>query len=128
MKRFICTICGYIHEGDVPPEICPICKAGTDKFKEMKLHSLPSQFINAPGIEESPVNIECKVEQIIPLGSHDMFLGRVMGVTVDDQYMDENGKFHLNDSGLISYSHGEYFELGKKYGKFGHSVQKKIKG
>ena len=79
-------------------------------------------------IEESPVNIECKVEQIISLGSHDMFLGREMGVTVDDKYMDDKGKFHLNDSGLISYSHGEYFELGKKYGKFGHSVQKKIKG
>lgn len=99
-----------------------------DKFKEMNLHSLSSQFIGAPGIEESPVNIECKVEQIISLGSHDMFLGRVMGVTVDDKYMDDKGKFHLNDSGLISYSHGEYFELGKKYGKFGHSVQKKIKG
>ena len=96
-----------------------------DKFKVNKLTPIKGNFVSSPMIEESPVNIECKVEQIIPLGSHDMFLGRVMGVTIDDRYMDENGKFHLNESGLISYSHGEYFELGKKYGKFGHSVRKK---
>lgn len=96
-----------------------------DKFKEMKLTCLPSQSIHAPGINESPINIECKVEQIISLGSHDMFLAKVVGVTVDDQYIDKQGKFHLNDTGLISYSHGEYFELGKKRGKFGYSVRKK---
>lgn len=96
-----------------------------DKFKEMKLTPLPSQKIKAPGIGESPVNIECRVTQIIPLGSHDMFLAEVVSVTVDDQYMDASGKFNLNSCGLVSYSHGEYFELGKKLGKFGYSVQKK---
>lgn len=95
-----------------------------DKFGEMKLTPLASQNIQAPGIAESPVNIECKVKEIIPLGSHDMFLAEVVGVTVDDKYMDEKGKFHLNDAGLVAYSHGEYFELGKKIGKFGYSVQK----
>ncbi|MBT9776099.1 flavin reductase family protein [Clostridium sp. MCC353] len=99
----------------------------TDKFKEMKLTPLPSQHVKAPGIEESPVNIECRVTKIIPLGSHDMFLAEVAGVTVDEKYMDENGKFHLNSAGLTAYSHGEYFELGKKLGKFGYSVQKKKK-
>ncbi len=99
----------------------------TDKYKEMKLTPLPSQNIKAPGIEESPVNIECRVTKIIPLGSHDMFLAEVAGVTVDEKYMDQNGKFHLNSSGLVAYSHGEYFELGKKLGKFGYSVQKKKK-
>ncbi len=98
-----------------------------DKFKEMKLTPLESRFVKAPGISESPVNIECKVKQMIPLGSHDMFLAEVAGVTVDDKYMDASGKFNLNDSGLVAYSHGEYFELGKKLGKFGYSVQKKIK-
>jgi len=62
---------------------------------------------------------------VIPLGSHDMFLAEVLGVTVDEKYMDENGKFHLNDAGLVAYSHGEYFELGEKLGKFGYSVAKK---
>lgn len=95
-----------------------------DKFKEMKLTPLESRFVKAPGISESPVNIECKVKQIIPLGSHDMFLAEVAGVTVDDRYMDETGKFNLNDSGLVAYSHGEYFELGKKLGTFGYSVRK----
>lgn len=98
-----------------------------DKFKEMHLTPLESKYVKAPGIAESPVNIECKVKQIIPLGSHDMFLAEVMGVTVDEKYMNENGKFELNRTGLTAYSHGEYFELGKKNGSFGYSVRKKKK-
>lgn len=96
-----------------------------DKFKEMHLTPSESQVIKAPGIAESPVNIECKVMEIKELGSHHMFIAEVVGVTVDDKYMDEKGKFHLSQAGLITYSHGEYFELGKKLGKFGYSVQKK---
>ncbi|MDD6066951.1 MAG: flavin reductase family protein [Firmicutes bacterium] len=98
-----------------------------DKFKEMHLTPLESKYVKAPGIAESPVNIECKVKRIIPLGSHDMFLAEVMGVTVDEKYMNENGKFELNRTGLTAYSHGEYFELGKKNGSFGYSVRKKKK-
>ncbi|MDO5417970.1 MAG: flavin reductase family protein [Lachnospiraceae bacterium] len=96
-----------------------------DKFKEMKLTPLPSGHIGAPGIKESPVNIECKVKAEVPLGSHDMFVAEVMGVTVDKAFIDKNGKFHLNDIGLTAYSHGEYFELGEKIGSFGYSVKKK---
>lgn len=96
----------------------------TDKFKEMNLTPLPSQHVAAPGIAESPVNLECKVTQVIELGSHDLFLAEIVGVTIDEKYMDENGKFHLNDAGLVSYSHGEYYELGKKLGTFGYSVKK----
>ena len=96
-----------------------------DKFAEMKLTPQPSQKIKAVGIAESPVNIECKVVEIKELGSHHLFLAQVVGVTVEDSYMDEKGKFHLNDIGLVAYSHGEYFELGEKLGKFGYSVQKK---
>lgn len=97
-----------------------------DKFREMQLTPLPSRQIGAPGIAESPVCLECKVTQVIPLGTHDIFLAQVVGVTVDEQYMDEKGKFHLNSAGLVAYSHGEYFELGKKLGSFGYSVRKKI--
>ncbi len=99
-----------------------------DKFREMKLTELPSQKIGAPGIAQSPVNIECKVTQVIPLGSHDMFLAEVAGVTVEDRYMDGKGKFDLNQAGLVTYSHGEYFELGEKLGTFGYSVKKKQTG
>lgn len=96
-----------------------------DKFKEMHLTPLPSREVSVPGIAESPVNIECRVREIKPLGSHHMIVADVVAVTIDDEYMDEKGKFHLNDSKLVTYSHGEYFSLGKKLGTFGYSVAKK---
>lgn len=96
-----------------------------DKFAELKLTPLESRTVAAPGIAESPVSIECKVKQVLELGSHDMFLAEVTAVSVDPKYMDETGKFCLNDIGLVAYSHGEYFELGEKLGKFGYSVEKK---
>ena len=95
-----------------------------DKFAQMHLTPLPSRTVSAPGIAESPVNIECKVSQIIPSGSHDIFIADVTGVTVDDGYMDEKGKFWLEDAELAAYSHGQYYLLGEKLGKFGFSVQK----
>ena len=98
-----------------------------DKFKEMKLTEYTSEFISAPAISESPVNIYCKVKQVLPLGSHDMFVAEVVGVTVDYKYMDEKGRFELSKTNLITYSHGEYFMLGKKLGKFGYSVKKPTK-
>lgn len=98
-----------------------------DKFEEMKLTEYTSEYMDAPAISESPVNIYCKVKQILELGSHDMFVAEVVGVTVDDKYMDENGRFELSKTGLITYSHGEYFLLGKKLGKFGYSVKKTVK-
>ena len=95
-----------------------------DKFKEMKLTEYASEFMDTPAIAESPVNIYCKVVKTERLGSHDMFIGEVKGVTVDDSYMDEKGRFALEKCGLITYSHGEYYSLGKKLGKFGYSVKK----
>lgn len=98
-----------------------------DKFKETRLTPQASRYVKAPGVEESPVNIECRVAEVKELGSHDMFIAKVMGVTIDNQYMDDRGKFNLNASGLVSYSHGEYFELGKKLGSFGYTVKKPVK-
>ena len=96
-----------------------------DKFREMGLSELASRHIAAPGIAESPLNMECKVKEIIPLGSHHMFLAEVVGVTIEDRYLNESGKFELNKTGLVAYSHGEYFLLGEKLGKFGFSVARK---
>ena len=98
-----------------------------DKFKEMKLTEYISQYMDVPAIEESPVNIYCKVKKVEKLGSHDMFIAEVIGVTVDDEYMDEKGRFDLKAADLMAYSHGEYFALGKKLGKFGYSVKKPSK-
>lgn len=95
-----------------------------DKFAKMKLTPIEGQTVGAPLIAESPVNIECKVEEIKELGSHDMFIATVTAVWADEEYMDDSGKFQLNNTGLVTYSHGEYYSLGKKLGKFGYSVQK----
>lgn len=96
-----------------------------DKFKEMNLTAMPSSKLSCPIIGESPVNMECKLKEIVKLGSHDMFIADVVAVDISEEYMDENGKFDLNNTGLMVYSHGEYFTLGQKIGKFGYSVQKK---
>lgn len=95
-----------------------------DKFDAMQLTRLPMPHVKAPGIAESPVNMECRIVEKMPLGSHTMFLAEVVGVTVEDSYMDENGKFHLNDTGLVMYSHGQYYSLGELLGSFGYSIKK----
>lgn len=99
-----------------------------DKFKEMHLTPEPGKVVSAPLIKESPVNIECKLREIVPLGSHHMFIADVVGVNVDDRYMNQNHKFELEKAHPIVYSHGEYYELGKKIGTFGYSVKKAKKG
>lgn len=97
----------------------------TDKFKEMHLTAIPADIVKAPLIEESPVNIECRVKQILPLGSHDMFIADVAAVHADTKYMDENNKFSLEKSEPIVYSHGVYMTCGEELGRFGFSVRKK---
>ena len=96
-----------------------------DKFKEMRLTPLAADKVSAPLIAQSPVNIECKVTQTIPLGTHDMFLAEVVAVHADEAYMDKTGRFSLTEANPLVYSHGDYFILGKKIGSFGYSVRKK---
>ncbi|WP_318361163.1 flavin reductase family protein [uncultured Agathobaculum sp.] len=110
-----CDYCGVVSGRDV------------DKFAKTGLTPMPVEHVHAPAIAESPVNIACRVVESRPLGSHTMFLAEVLGVTVDDAYLDESDRLHINDAGLVMYSHGEYFSLGEKLGKFGYSVQKKKK-
>ncbi|MDA3816813.1 MAG: flavin reductase family protein [Prolixibacteraceae bacterium] len=104
------------------------CKSGRkfNKWKEMNLTPGAAKIVKAPIIEEAPVSIECIVKDIIPLGSHDMFLAEVVNVRVDDKYMDkETGKYDLAGANPLVFNHGAYFKLGQKIGKFGYSVQKK---
>ena len=96
-----------------------------DKWADMKLHEGKASVVSAPTIEEAPVSIECRVTQVLPLGSHDMFLAEVVAVDVDEHYIDEKGAFHMNEVGLVAYSHGDYMSLGKKLGSFGYSIRKK---
>jgi len=105
-------------------------KSGKDfnKFHEMKLTQGKAVIVKAPIIEEAPLCIECKVKQIIPLGSHDMFISEVVNILADEKYIDnQTGAFDMEKAGLLAYSHGKYYELGKLIGKFGWSVKKKKK-
>lgn len=110
---YACDYCGVKSGRDI------------DKFAELKLTAKKGEKVDAPIIYESPVNIECKVKQILPLGTHDMFLAEVVSVQVSDQYLDETGKFHFDRAKPICYSHGAYYALGKPLGTFGYSVRKK---
>ena len=105
-------------------------KSGKDfnKFEELKLLPAESKFVSAPYIKQSPLSIECKVKEIVPLGSHDMFIADVVNIWADEQYVNpKTGEFKLADAKLIAYSHGHYHKLGEEIGKFGWSVQKKKK-
>ena len=99
-----------------------------DKFRELHLTPLAADQVRAPLIAESPVNIECRVRQVMPLGSHDMFLADVAAVHADEKYMDEKHKFHLEKAEPIVYSHGAYLCCGEQLGTFGYSVRKENGG
>ena len=97
-----------------------------DKFAALGLHAAAGSALpGCPILEESPVNLECKVTQTIPLGSHELFLAEVVGCCVDESLLDSEGKLRLDKAGLIAYSHGEYRTLGRRLGTFGYSVRKK---
>lgn len=103
-------------------------KSGADynKFSEMKLTAVPASLVKAPMIKECPVNIECAVKEVKVLGSHHMFISEVVAVHADEELIEEpGGAFRLDSAGLICYSHGKYFTLGKFIGKFGFSVKRK---
>ena len=101
--------------------------AKVDKFERCRLEKEPANEISCPILAASPLALECRVTDVIPLGTHDMFLADIVAVNVDDSLIDENGRLHLERAGLVAYAHGDYFELGKRLGKFGFSVAKKKK-
>lgn len=106
-------------------------RSGRDfnKFEEMKLTAGKASIVQAPIIEESPLNIECRVKEILSLGSHDMFIADVVNVKADEAFINkETGKFSLEDANPIAYSHGQYYEMGERIGHFGWSVKKKKDG
>lgn len=96
-----------------------------NKVEKLGLHLEKCNNVSAPMIKESPISIECKVVEIKELGSHHMFLAEVKSVNVDEKYMDETGRFNMEECNLIAYSHGRYYTLGENIGKFGFSVKKK---
>lgn len=112
---FATDYCGVVSGRDV------------DKFKRMNLTAIKAPNVPAPMIKEAPISIECRLREIVPLGLHDMFIGEVVAIHADPQYMDETGKFNLDKAQPIAYSHGAYYTLGEKLGTFGYSVKKPLK-
>jgi len=98
-----------------------------DKFSVLKLTKEKAVHVKSPLIKESPLNIECRVKTVMPLGSHDLIIAEVLGVNVDATLLNATGKLELDKAGLIAYSHGGYFELGPLLGTFGYSVKKQSK-
>lgn len=107
-------------------DLCGV-KSGRDgdKFALAGLTAEPSALVAAPGIGECPVSLECRVREVLHLGSHDMFLSDIVAVDVDPGYVDEKGALHLEKAGLLAYAHGGYYGLGRQLGTFGFSVRKK---
>ena len=96
-----------------------------DKIAATGLQLSPSFQVTPPTVDKSPLSLECRVSQIIPLGSHDLFLADIAAVGVEERLVDAKGKLHLEGCRLLGYAHGEYYELGQKLGSFGYSVRKK---
>ncbi len=118
------TTSKLVHETD----FCGV-RSGkdTDKAAKCRLHLEQGSAVSAPVIAESPLSLECRVTEIKPLGTHDMFMAEIVALNVDDRYIDSKGKINLQQAGLMAYAHGEYFSLGRKLGEFGYSVAKKAK-
>ncbi|MCH5205124.1 MAG: flavin reductase family protein [Oscillospiraceae bacterium] len=96
-----------------------------DKLSKQKLTAIPCTQISAPMIAQSRIALECKVIEVIPHGSHDMFIADIAAVNVEDSLVDESGKLKIEQAGLVAYAHGTYFALGKKVGSFGFSCKQK---
>lgn len=118
----------------VPSKLVSVCdtcgvKSGRDinKFEEFNLNHEKGSKVDAPIIKECPVNIECKVREVISLGTHDVFIADILAVQVDKSLIDKEGKIKLWKADLLAYAHGSYYTLGKHLGDFGFSVRKKKK-
>lgn len=110
-------------------DLCGV-KSGrnTDKFELTGLTCEPAAAVSAPIIAECPINIECRVREIVPLGTHDMFIADILKINAAKELIDEKGRLALEKAGLLAYAHGDYFALGRQLGSFGYSVRKKKKG
>ena len=98
--------------------------AKVDKFKECGLTKVESKEVSAPTIKECPLALECRVIEVIPMGTHDVFIADIVSVSTDESILDETGKIRFDRAGLLAYAHGEYYALGEKVGKFGFSTKK----
>lgn len=96
-----------------------------DKFAEMKLNKERADVVSAPMIAESPINMECKVFDVLNLGSHDVFLADVVAIHADESIVDD-GRIDYQKARLVNYQHGDYYATGRHLGRFGYAAQRKF--
>ena len=101
--------------------------AKVDKFERCRLTRTPAEKIACPILAESPLALECRVTDVLSMGSHDVFMADILRVSCHETLLDEKGKIHMERAGLLAYAHGEYYTLGKRVGAFGFSAAKKKK-
>jgi flavin reductase (DIM6/NTAB) family NADH-FMN oxidoreductase RutF len=93
-----------------------------DKFAKHNLEKIKAEHVSAPILAQSPVALECKVCEVVSLGTHDMFIADIVGVQVATALMDRKGAVDMRKADLVAYNHGEYYSLGKILGFFGYSI------
>lgn len=94
-----------------------------DKFAELGLHAFEVEGFGAPALAEAPLFLCCRVDRVLELGSHDMFIAKVEQVYVRADLFKEDGSLRMADFELMCYTHGEYFALkDRPMGFFGYSV------
>lgn len=122
--EFIINLCGEAQLKAM--DFCGV-KSGrdVDKFEECQLTQVSVPGFRAPAIGECPIYLACKVTNVLELGSHDMFIGRIESMGVSKALMDEKGKIDFDKARLVAYNHGQYYSLGKPQGFFGFSVASK---
>ncbi len=101
--------------------------AKMDKFERCSLTRVPSEKVAPPTVAECPIALECRITEVLPMGSHDVFVADIVSVSADESIMDSDGKIHFERAELLAYAHGEYYTLGKRIGRFGFSTAKRKK-
>ena len=101
--------------------------AKLDKISEANLTLKPSAKVSVPTVAECPIALECRVFDVMEMGSHDVFMADILGVSAHGDLLDEKGKLHYERADLIAYAHGEYYRMGAKVGRFGFSTDKSVK-
>jgi len=113
-------------------EVCDYCGMVTgrkvNKWEKCGLTKEASATVAVPRIAQCPMALECKVTDVLKLGTHDMFLADITKVVLDEALLDEEGKLDMARAALCCYAHGTYYAVGEMLGRFGFSMAEKKNG
>ena len=92
-----------------------------DKWAACGFTPVPSSEVSVPLIAECPVNLECQLQRVLSLGTHDLFIGEIVAVQLDADILDEDGRLDTGKVDPFAYVNGEYRRIGELLGTFGSS-------